>query len=225
MDLLAELPSIRFNILILFSLFQSHSSLVKMDLYVTSTPSQHQNEIFFITLYLNHTDLQLSSHAFERITPYSVYSLCADNGVDLSLCVCNQNVYRRAHDAESDPGKQEPLTWTEDNLLDVAKKLISDMEYEDMDSITFNIQVQGEDCMFIVRQSNSAGFSYTGFNLCSEAVNIKFTIFANNLILSENKDVTVRFKVGDIVHVLSGVVANMNKEWECDVKTTVVESQ
>ncbi|WAQ97890.1 hypothetical protein MAR_022263 [Mya arenaria] len=73
--------------------FNEKTKLARMDLYVT-TPGQNQSEIFFITLYI--TDKNISTGAFERITPYSTYSKCVDNGVELQLCICDKNTAQLA---------------------------------------------------------------------------------------------------------------------------------
>lgn len=205
----------------IFFCFQDTSSLLKMDLYVSSK-SQSQNEIFFVTFILNNKDQSISASAFERVTPYSIYTKCADKGVDANLCVCDlsasdsSSMNSKALNADS--AKADWFESVKKKRLALAEEIISDLTYEEMDLSTSTLRIHSENCLYLVRESNQAGVTYSGINLCTSVVEVNISFHTENLLLSDKGAIPLHFNPSDILQIISGVVIDLKKEWICDVK-------
>ncbi|KAI8797882.1 hypothetical protein BgiBS90_000185 [Biomphalaria glabrata] len=113
--------------------FAEHGTeVVKMDLHV------QDGHIFFVALSITHNE-DLTSHAalikYDRITPYGAFSKCADDGVDLSLCVCNL----RDEKSSTEQSNYKGFDFLGDNLMpnfDVQVQVLS-CEDECMQLMTF----------------------------------------------------------------------------------------
>lgn len=198
-------------------LFQPKLIMLKMDLYVTS-PKQRQNEIFFVTFSLNIEEKQLATSAFERITPYSIYSGCADNGVELKLCVCDSNITLAS----------EHLTYNKKAILhlqsaqitdsDLVDGMVSSLLNEDMEASVSVIKGTSKQCLYIVRQQNSAGVIYQGLSVCQNILDIVITFKYENLLLSNPRVLKLTLRPMDVLHIISGVVISWGHKWKCDIE-------
>ncbi|KAH9495725.1 hypothetical protein Btru_016147 [Bulinus truncatus] len=72
------------------------TEVVKMDLHV------QEGHIFFVAVSVKHQEDQRTLavlEKYDRITPYGIFSACADDGVDLSLCICDMPTQQAAMDS------------------------------------------------------------------------------------------------------------------------------
>lgn len=194
-----------------------------MDLYMSSQWNR-QNEIYFVTFFLDHGNYRLSVSAFERITPYSVYANCVDRGVDVQLCICDYStVPSSANSTDLDSLQQPVFALNKTNRLSRAKEIIHSMKYEEMDVQTLAVGVHGKDCLYLFRQSNHAGVSYSGINLCAEPVQVYISFHTKNLLLSDQSKLNLMFRTGDVLQIISGIVGTLNKTWNCSIKSVSVK--
>ena len=188
---------------IFFLYFQDESETVKMDLHV-KTPGQRSSEIFFVAINKNSAeDSQLHLQNFDRITQYSIYSVCADPGVDLSLCICD-------------------LGHTKVNTTDSNLKVIQNEHYEKLRMTYDDIEVEGVKCLKVIQRSGLYGAVTEAVNGCASTVRIFLEIAAENLILS-SLDETILYP-GDITFLLAGVVLDTSKAWDWDINLNVLTS-
>lgn len=211
-----QLEIMRKTPLMCILLFQPKLIMLKMDLYVTS-PKQSQNEIFFVTFSLSIEKKQLTTSAFERITPYSIYSGCVDNGVELKLCVCDSNITLASELLTYEKAilHLQSAQITDSDLVD---EMVSSMLNEDMEASVSVIKGTSKKCFYIVRQQNSAGVIYQGLSVCQGILDIVITFKYENLLLSNPRVVKVTFRPMDLLHIISGVVISLSHKWKCDIE-------
>lgn len=198
-----------------------------MDLYVTSE-SQVQNEIFFLTLQQNYSENRLSTRAFERITPYSIFSVCADTGVDIKMCVCDRNSSSSSKNHQSFSKHKFQLNLHSSDSAILAREIISSIVHEEMDQSVSMAQVEGNKCFYIIRQSNKAGVIYSGLSICDDLIEVVITFQADNVLLSESTPTVFNVNPWNVRQIITGVVKDDRHSWQCkltEVKTKLLGSR
>jgi len=191
---------------------QNVSSSVKMDLYVT-TPGQNQSEIFFITL--NNNGREITADAYERTTNYGPYAICKDKGVETALCVCNKSV--------ENCDFFNPLSKHLGKIkVSVANNLVSQATNRDMVVKTFPYNINNDQCMFVIQQTNSAGITYDFVNFCNRTVELTFNIETRNLVHMSKPSATVQLRPLDMRFMYAGVEDKAGVKWAAKHTVTVV---
>lgn len=187
--------------------FQGYLTAAKMDLYV-ETDGQVMDEIFFISVQMKNNS-RFSNSSFERVTPYSKYSKCADTNVDAKLCICQVNASKDALEIQ---GTHNPLIYDRKKV----EKVIKSMLYPGLTNNITLITVHGQECLYIVSQSNKAGIIYDTFNNCKVSFKVKFLFKTRNLILSSGNSVHLDMLPNDSTFVTAGV-SESGSVWSCEL--------
>ncbi|KAH3843009.1 uncharacterized protein LOC127876688 [Dreissena polymorpha] len=225
---------------------------VKMDLYVEAT-GQQPSEVFFITLYRD--PMSITTGPYERTTPYSPYTQCADTGVKVNLCICDKNVaseeltnsashtigpekfkgrfskpetnfkatYRYMENNPTAFSKQKSQVNLDDRSYDLNFNLrnistfLSTYKTKALKISLHTYTLDNVDCLVMFKQFNSAGASFEVANMCDRDVAVTYVAQSRNVILMKGGEYNINLMVGDVVHVLSAVVRDNRKVWNCDV--------
>ena len=185
-----------------FSFFlKGDSKIVKMDIHVLS-PFKNTTEIFFVTIETptihHHKQIQLTK--FERITSYSQFKTCADQGIDLQLCVCDIN--RSVRGFLKFKPQLKPHVY---NTTEVQKSVL---------------EIDGQMCLHVILQSHDkGGVILEAYNTCKQRLSMEVTLESSNLILSTERDFSVETYPNDVIFLTSGLIENEKKEISWSVKT------
>ncbi|KAK3099173.1 hypothetical protein FSP39_000523 [Pinctada imbricata] len=212
-DIHSELTKVRscFNLVpskvenLRVSFEKSDSVITKMDIHVTLLPGQRP-EVFFVAVrsWTNLGVMELLS--YERTTPYSHFSVCADKGVNLNLCVCSSNHRSKAKTSWYDIVRN-PDTVSEE---DVSPPLDTKMEVERLEN--------SNDCLVMVTLKNKKGINVYVANTCQKGVfDVEIALKRKNMIISyQGKSAKFFVGPGEVMAALTAVRNNDKVEfsWE-----------
>ncbi|KAK3576865.1 hypothetical protein CHS0354_012918 [Potamilus streckersoni] len=168
---------------------------VKMDLVINQ---MGKKEVLFVALKVPlNTAKPLQLVKFERITPYSQYSKCANKTVNLQLCVCDLTNHEQVRNSSS--VTQSAF------LMDVDQKLIR--------------SGSGLECIYLMKKSNENGFRFDVLNMCSNTIKGKVIVYVKNIVLSTlYMPVEFRLMSGEIKFLVAGVRRNQGKKIQVQIK-------
>ncbi|KAL4230056.1 hypothetical protein ACF0H5_010442 [Mactra antiquata] len=192
------------------SRINDNEMIAKMDLYAKTT-GQTNDEIYFVSVNVKlKSDLPVSLGSFERITPYSQYSTCSDEGVEAKLCVCNVN-------GDDDSNIEMRNINSMDYIVDGVDYFeMGYWMYNDFHPKVKSYTVDKTECLFIVSHSNDYGTVFEGHNKCKETVRLKIKLKPRNILLTSMEDFEVTLYPMDIRFLTAGVT-NGRGEWSCDM--------
>ncbi|XP_013402922.1 uncharacterized protein LOC106168430 [Lingula anatina] len=192
----------------------------KFDLYVTSFDKyQHRKEkpytedIFFITVnsYLGKTT-KLVLRNYERITSYSKYGECADQGVSLKLCICD------TEKTERDFNFNRPVNWVDElpqlRMLNAKTSIFVPAESEDGNCLK----------VFLRRHGNGASFEIA--NVClSKQVEVKMDFVMKNMDASSPLPAECVLYPGQIKFVVTVTQKVEHLKWEWNFNLSMKTSE
>lgn len=178
------------------------------------TPGQRVDEIFFISIQFRHDNSKFSLSSFDRITPYSKYSKCADAGVDVKLCVCNSH-----SENLTNPEHSRDINYSHKHNSEVGDELNSMLQSVLNHNIT-SIDVYGDECLYLIAQWNSAGVVYEALNNCKIVLKLNLSLKPVNLVLSTASSVDLTMLPHDGTFIAVGV-RERGGDWSCGVSLTL----
>ncbi|KAL5012301.1 hypothetical protein ScPMuIL_010852 [Solemya velum] len=139
---------------------------------------------------------------YDRLTVYGHYSICADHGVDLQLCICSPH--------------QNGIHVTPNilNMFNLSSPLLT------METKTIEHEGVLQECILIIVLKNKFGHSYRVSNNCDKAVfNLQFALKTKNLFVSVEDVHTVSVGPRDTIFLgtaVSYTFYTQKKEWKSD---------
>ena len=185
---------------------------VTLDIYV-----QHQ-ELFSVTVQVTSggviMDMKLIQYT--RFSEYGIYQPCADQGVDLRLCICKQRLLIRNSVATS------KLSFvTKENYTTTKEPPTPEWQhYGDVFNSITKADDMHESCLFILLREHKSGVIFEAANSCSFVLyTIELDLSLNNMRISEKVPLHKELGPG-VIHFLMAVIQldpNVNWSWKYTV--------
>ncbi|XP_069129563.1 uncharacterized protein [Argopecten irradians] len=181
---------------------KNHTMYITMELSVRLVVSRPL-EVFFVAIqYSLGTPGSLQLTRFDRTSPYSGFKVCADPGVDLNLCVCDQQTATER-------------TFT---VGDIPKKALLSKSKRDLVDKSVN-------CLVLLTTENDHGVILEAFNLCPlQSFKIKISTSLKNLISSSSRQISAILRPFDVRLMVAAVQINQRKEisWKYKISLLLV---
>lgn len=177
---------------------------VSLDIYV-----QHE-ELFSLVVQVisGSVLLDMKLTHFTRFSEYGIYRTCADKGVDLRLCICEQTSdMQRYLSTETHAATEEPLApvWQHYGEVFYSATRADNMH---------------ENCLFILLREHSSGVIFEVANSCSFVLyTIELHLSLSNMQVSERTPLQKEVAPGTI-HFLIAIIQldpNVNWSWKYTV--------
>ncbi|XP_038647662.1 uncharacterized protein LOC119963118 [Scyliorhinus canicula] len=171
-----------------------NETIVKLDLYVKASESAgHYEEKYLVVIdFRSQVDTAMTFVGFDRLTPYSPYEVCADNDVDLRLCICD---LENGHEASTSVWKNvltASITWTETNFSSIH-----------------------ESCLYLIKRQYSSGIVLAVGNVCPHMqYDIEFDFLTVNMHSSSVMPVNVTLWPGTEELLTVGFQKTKQKPWK-----------
>ena len=141
--------------------------------------------------------LDMKLLTYDRLTLFGKYKTCADDGVELKLCVCSQN----ASKTRSGFASESPERW----------------EYFGQRPVLKNISEKS--CLWLVIRRYSKTNAYEVENFCpDQSYRVKVDAKASNMKFSRQLPLTLEIKPGRVTFVFS--VGKHLSFWEAEISVT-----
>ncbi|XP_050416102.2 uncharacterized protein LOC126829946 [Patella vulgata] len=166
---------------------------LKMNLEVQSGVSNgNETDIFFVTMSIETGNHNITLQQVERISGYSRYKTCADEGVSLPFCVCDIT---------------SPHSTNQKHLS------LEDLE-EDILLMQSSIHHIENKCLYLVSNDNQVGLVLYAVNICKDLYfDISVDVQHIELDISTSLPVKTQVFPGEIQFLTSGVRSSPNSKW------------
>ncbi|XP_046355258.2 uncharacterized protein LOC124134461 [Haliotis rufescens] len=173
-------------------------------LFETGDPSYPHHEVFMVSVQSNNGQFVLNK--FDRLSPYSKYSVCADKGVQLQLCICNIG----DHQVEMErlpPLSDAGLLRRQDLLMHASIVKVK----------------ESEDCLYRMNQENEDGLTVSMMNVCSTTViHVSVAVDTVGMEALTGKSVQADLRPGEIRFLFAGVAKSVKTwNWSYQVQFTL----
>ena len=174
---------------------------VSLDIYV-----QHQ-QLFSVVVQVisGSVLLEMKLLRFTRFSQYGIYQACADKGVDLRLCICEQTSDTKSYlstvKSETHTATKEPPTpeW---------------QYYGDIFNSATRADNMHENCLFILFREYKSGVIFEVANSCSFVFyTIELHLMLSNMQVSERIPLHKEVKPGTIHFLIAVIQLDPNVNW------------
>ncbi|KAK6172902.1 hypothetical protein SNE40_016471 [Patella caerulea] len=176
---------------------------LKMNLEVQSGVSNsNETDIFFVTMSVETSNHKITLQQVERISGYSRYKTCADEGVSLPFCVCD---ITSPHSTN-----QNHLS-----LYDLEENILL------MQSSIHHIENK---CLYLVSDDNHVGLVLYAVNICKD-VYFDISVEVQHIKLDISTSLPVKTQVfpGEIQFLTSGVRSSPDSKWSWSYTVNFME--
>lgn len=175
---------------------------ISLDIYV-----QHQ-ELFSVVVQVisGSVLLDMKLTDFTRFSEYGIYKTCADKGVELRLCICEQT---------SDTKSDEPTVRSKSTPSTTVAPLSPEWQHygEIFDSAT-RADNMHENCLFVLLRQHKSGVVFEVANSCSFVLyTIELHLSLSNMQVSEQTPVRKEVGPGTIHFVIAVIQLDPNVNW------------
>lgn len=174
---------------------------VSLDVYV-------QNQEFFsvvVQVISGSVLLDMELIQYTRFSEYGIYQTCADKGVDLRLCICEETT-----DTESNLSSVKSKTHfiTKEPPMPVWKN------YGEMFSSETRADNMHENCLFVLLREHKSGVIFEVANSCSFVLyNITLHLSLSNMQVSERIPLQKEVRPGTIHFLIAVVQLDPSIDW------------
>ncbi|XP_046563893.1 LOW QUALITY PROTEIN: uncharacterized protein LOC124272732 [Haliotis rubra] len=162
-------------------------------LFETGDPSYPHHEVFMVSVHSNNGQFVLNK--FDRLSPYSKYSVCVDKGVQLQLCICD--IGRKVEVDSLMPLSNAGLLQRHDLLMHASIGKVKD----------------SQDCLCKINQENEDGLTVSVMNVCTNTrIHVSVTMDTVDMEALTSKSPQVDLHPGEIRFLFAGV-AKSGKTW------------
>lgn len=184
------------------------SLITSMDIHVTAGDLfPQQEDIFHVEVKTKEISrqrsLDMKLFTFDRLTLFGKYKECADQGVELKLCVCS----RKAAKTRLGYPSKSPAHWKHFGQRPVLKK------------------ISNKSCLRLMIRRFSTANAYEVANFCpNQSYRVRVDADASNMKFSRQLPVTLEVKPGRVIFAFS--VGKHLSYWESEITVTAtVESE
>jgi len=165
------------------------SLITTVDLVLASgNVGTHSEDIFNVEIQskqsIGKTSLDMKLIHYERISPFGVYSVCADKGVNGKLCVCSKTSKKREN--------------LEDLLSKTSRHFQGVLTMKPIDT-----------CLYLIQRvhGNNDAQAYEVANICTDRLRVVIVTISNvyNMRISRGGPIRVVVPPGSIIFVLSAM--------------------
>nr|XP_006819452.1 PREDICTED: uncharacterized protein LOC100371272 [Saccoglossus kowalevskii] len=168
----------------------------KMDLYIPAGENSGNTEdVFFVTVETvmnQHHRMKLLS--YERVSSYSQYDNCADDGVSTKLCICSLKQPRQPVKLNQSPAwdRMPPVLSTENAVKNIHNN-----------------------CVYLIERQNKAGSVLEMANVCKEnKYNVTINIDYAHMIASHDLPIQSDLLPGQCKFIVALVQTKTHHNWE-----------